>query len=425
MSLYALAKTEDIAAERHFEEDAYAAALEWLEALGADIVSSSLGYREFDSSEVSYTAEQLDGRTTIVAQAVEAAARRGVLCVTAMGNAGLRGISSPADADSAIAVAAVDSTGRRAGFSSVGMWRGARPRPTLAALGVDVLALPPGADRPRPMSGTSMATPLISAAAALILAARPELAPWQIRRALCEAASSAEHPDTLIGYGVPDVRRALLRLGGAVGPLALVERAGVLKVVAYALVPFPLFGAWLQWATEPRHEALRGSIPLRTWGAEPVVLVGELPREVFRNGDTIWARVVLQGSSGEELYGQWSPLQLSPLPPCGMVVPEDVLALPLSAGTRPQLSAQVVPAGQECVVQLPGAYPGTHLPLRAVRLWDAVARQVREYPLPETAHQWGMTQWTLRLSTVGLAAGLYWLEALYDGARLHTLIVLY
>jgi len=426
MATYILGKTEELPAERHIEEDAYAAALEWMEALGVDVVSSSLGYRDFDSTEVSYTAAQLDGRTTIVAQAVEEAARRGVLCVTAMGNDGACGLNSPADADSVIAVAAVDSAGQRVHFSSVGRRQHGILRPSLAAPGIGVLGLLPGQDQPRPLAGTSMATPLVAGAVALLLAARPELPPWRIRQALLETASNAEHPDTLLGYGVPNLVRALLRLGGAVGPPALVESAQSLRAVAFAFVPFPLFGAWLQWGDLPREEAIRGTIPLRSLGTDPLTLFGELPRELLRT-DTVWARVRLVGSAGEELLGRWYLLRLPPSVPCGMVIPPEVLALPAAEQEVLRISPQPVPLGEVCTVSLPGLSPGGRLPLRAVQLWDAVGRHVRRYTLAESTQPWSGTRWTLRLPTAGLAAGVYWLEALYgsNGAeRLFAPIVL-
>ncbi|MDW7996743.1 MAG: S8 family serine peptidase, partial [Bacteroidota bacterium] len=295
---YVLAKTEDIAAERHIEEDAYAAALEWMEALGVDVVSSSLGYRDFDSTEVSYTPEQLDGRTTIVAQALEAAARRGVLCVTAMGNDGRRGLVSPADADSALAIAAVDSLGNRVGFSSVGRWRNGALRPSLAAQGLSVVAAAPGETTTVRASGTSMATPLVAGAVALLMAARPELPPWRIRQALLQTASNATQPDTLLGHGVPNLWRALQALGGAIGPPAMWKRAsGYVRVASYALLPFPLFSGLLQLALEVGGEVVR-NLPLSAWGRERALLYGDLPAALVEGRETLWVRVTVRSAAG-------------------------------------------------------------------------------------------------------------------------------
>ena len=56
-----LAKTEVEGSETRIEEDYFVAAVEWAEAKGADIISSSLGYRDFDYFE--YPFSHLDGKT--------------------------------------------------------------------------------------------------------------------------------------------------------------------------------------------------------------------------------------------------------------------------------------------------------------------------------------------------------------------------
>ena len=74
-----LAKTEYVPTEHHIEEDNYAAALEDMEAMGVNITSSSLGYFTFDSPDTSYTYADMNGHTAICTQAVERAAKLGVL----------------------------------------------------------------------------------------------------------------------------------------------------------------------------------------------------------------------------------------------------------------------------------------------------------------------------------------------------------
>src|ERR1035437_2906327 len=112
---YLLAKTEDNRSETHVEEDNYAAALEWMEAQGVDVTTSSLGYYTFDSGQTSYTYGDMNGRTSICARAVERAVKLGVCCVTAAGNSGGDSASphiiSPGDADTMITCGAVDASG--------------------------------------------------------------------------------------------------------------------------------------------------------------------------------------------------------------------------------------------------------------------------------------------------------------------------
>ena len=59
---------------------AYIEALEWADRMGADVVSTSLGYRNW------YGDDQFDGKTAPISIAASIAARRGLLIVTAMGN---------------------------------------------------------------------------------------------------------------------------------------------------------------------------------------------------------------------------------------------------------------------------------------------------------------------------------------------------
>ena len=85
---FILAKTEDTDSETPVEEDNWAAAAEWAESLGADVISSSLGYLDYDSPFGDYTFADMDGRTAISTRAAEMAAERGVVVVNSAGNSG-------------------------------------------------------------------------------------------------------------------------------------------------------------------------------------------------------------------------------------------------------------------------------------------------------------------------------------------------
>lgn len=69
-------KTEDIPTEQHLEEDNYAAAIEWTESQGTDIVTSSLGYSVFNQpDEENYLFTDFDGKTTITSKWVNKAVK--------------------------------------------------------------------------------------------------------------------------------------------------------------------------------------------------------------------------------------------------------------------------------------------------------------------------------------------------------------
>lgn len=199
---YALAKTERFNRELMLEEDDFVRALEWADSLGADIVSSSLGYFTW------YTYPDMDGDTAVTTRAADIAASRGILVVTAAGNEGplpWPGIIAPADGDSVIAVGAADSLGEVMPFSSRGPTYDGRIKPDVLAMGELVASIRWYEHTgPWPFGGTSGATPLVAGACALILQMNPDWSPIEVREALWSTASHADHPDNDFGWGVID-----------------------------------------------------------------------------------------------------------------------------------------------------------------------------------------------------------------------------
>ncbi len=203
---FLLAKTEIVDQEIQWEEDLYIAALEWGDSLGADVVSSSLGYLDW------YTYEDLDGNTAVTTNAIDYAVSIGIVCVTAAGNEAGNAwnyIITPADADSVIAVGAVDAYGLIAGFSSRGPTYDGRIKPEVCARGIATACAIPFKSGYTTKHGTSLSTPLVAGAAAIILSAHPEWTPMQVREALMMTADQADHPDTAYGYGIIDVWAAI------------------------------------------------------------------------------------------------------------------------------------------------------------------------------------------------------------------------
>jgi serine protease AprX len=215
-----LAKTEDERSETPVEEDYYAEAVEWAEAQGVQLYSCSLGYVFFDSGFKSYTYQDLDGKTTISARATQRAVRLGMLPVVAMGNSGDKPfpyLTSPADADSILAVGALDVNDTIAGFSSRGPTSDGRIKPDVVAPGVYVWA-PDVNGGYFGAGGTSFATPLVSGAAALIMQAHPEASAQAVRKAIIMTGDRTSHPDTAYGYGKINAYAAALQLGTIIAP---------------------------------------------------------------------------------------------------------------------------------------------------------------------------------------------------------------
>ncbi len=234
---FILSKTENISSERHIEEDNYAAAVEWMESLGADVISSSLGYFRFDSTDSSYAYSELNGHSTIVDRAVNEAVSRGVVCVTAAGNSGSapETIISPGDADSVITVGAVLYDGvTPAGFTSRGPREDGKIKPNLAAKGVDVfVANAADPNLYNPGNGTSFATPLVAGTVALFLEEFPELTPWELRNYLETTASQANSPDDTLGFGVPDLFKAMEKAGVIISPISTFKMNKFQRIIAY------------------------------------------------------------------------------------------------------------------------------------------------------------------------------------------------
>jgi hypothetical protein len=210
---YLLAKTEDISSERHVEEDNWVAAAEWADSLGADIISTSLGYSRFDFGEGNYTYEDMNGDSAIITKAADLAARKGILVFASAGNEGSSSwfyITAPADGDSVIAVGGVQPDGSIWAGSSNGPTFDGRIKPDIVAQGISVYSASPNSTNfYTRASGTSLACPLAAGAGAILLSLNPELEPMQIRDILRSTATQSENPDNTIGYGIINLENAL------------------------------------------------------------------------------------------------------------------------------------------------------------------------------------------------------------------------
>jgi hypothetical protein len=211
---FILAKTEDDRSESHIEEDNYAAALEWMENLGVDVTTSSIGYNIFDDTTYSYTYADMNGTTTICAKAANLAFQRGVLTFTAAGNEGgdsWNYIITPADALDIIAAGAVDSSNNLAPWSSRGPTSDGRVKPDVVAQGVEDFGanVAGGYNSYDVGDGTSFATPIASGVGALLLSAYPFLTNVQARNIILETSANSSSPDNNIGYGLISAERAV------------------------------------------------------------------------------------------------------------------------------------------------------------------------------------------------------------------------
>ncbi|MFI7673509.1 S8 family peptidase [Actinophytocola sp. NPDC049390] len=206
-------------------ESAILAGMEWAAANGAKIVNLSLG-----------------GPDTAADDPLELAvaglsAEYGTLFVVAAGNDGGYGaetVSSPASADAALAVGAVDDQDAVAGFSSRGpRVHDAALKPEITAPGVEITAARSRFsgrggrhDRYVTLSGTSMATPHVAGSAALLAQRHPDWTGARLKAALIGSAEpSADAGVYEQGAGRVDAARAVAQDVAATPSTVSVGRA--------------------------------------------------------------------------------------------------------------------------------------------------------------------------------------------------------
>jgi len=211
---FLLYRTEDVNSEYPIEEFNMVCGMERADSAGADVISTSLGYSEFDDASFNHTYAEMNGNTTIAAIGADLAAKKGILFVAAAGNEGGNAwhyIMTPADGDSVLAIGAVNTSGAVGSFSSYGPSSDGQVKPDVASVGVNAMVQSPG-NTVTTGSGTSFACPNMAGLSTILWQAFPEVNNMRIGRALREAGSIAATPNDRIGYGIPDLKAAFGKL---------------------------------------------------------------------------------------------------------------------------------------------------------------------------------------------------------------------
>lgn len=222
---YWLIVAEDTTSEQPVEEDYWAAAVEFADSVGVDVVNSSMGFENFDKPYGEIPAWERNGRTHLVSCTASKMAAKGMILCNGVGNSGegiLTTIIVPADSDNILAVGAVAK-----------MADGDRNKKTETALdkNTDVLFFSSrggtydGRIKPDVMSealftvvkngtvsfnvGTSFSTPVLCGMVACLWQALPELNAFEIMDIVKRSGSKSDTPNSVWGYGVPDFQKAL------------------------------------------------------------------------------------------------------------------------------------------------------------------------------------------------------------------------
>lgn len=215
---FMLFRTEDTSDEFPVEEDFWAAAAEFADSAGADIITSSLGYSYFDDPLLNYKFSDLDGNSAFVTRAADIAASKGILVFCSAGNERNKSwerILAPSDGDSVMCIGAVDENEIISAFSSAGPSADGRVKPDIAAMGVSV-TIQTSPSSVSYASGTSFSCPVMSGMTACLLQAVPAATNAGIMEAVHQSADRFNSPDSLYGYGIPDMSVALKKLQDAV-----------------------------------------------------------------------------------------------------------------------------------------------------------------------------------------------------------------
>ena len=207
---YWLIRAEDTATESLAEEDYWTAAAEFADSLGADIISSSLGYIKFDDKSTSHKYNELDGKQAQISKTASRLASKGIIHVNSAGNEGSgtwKKIGCPADASDILAVGAVNPSRVNATFSSVGPSEDGRVKPDIMSLGSPAAVLSGRGSVVNDM-GTSFAAPIISGMVACLWQAAPKATAYEVMDAIRRSGDNYETPNNVFGYGIPDFEKA-------------------------------------------------------------------------------------------------------------------------------------------------------------------------------------------------------------------------
>ena len=207
---YLLIKSEDSRSEFPIEEDYWAAAVEYADSVGVDVISSSLGYFTFDVGELSHNHAELNGKMAIISRAAHIAGEKGILLFSSAGNEGngdWEKITFPADASDILTVGAVDEDKKKSLFSSAGPTVDGRVKPDVVTQGTGCCVISPEGEISY-ANGTSFATPILAGLGICLWQALPNLTNKEIIALIQQSSSKHSRPNAELGYGIPNIYKA-------------------------------------------------------------------------------------------------------------------------------------------------------------------------------------------------------------------------
>ncbi|MGZ5193365.1 MAG: S8 family peptidase [Kaistella sp.] len=195
--------TEDAYNEIPEEMIYWTEAAEEADRKGVDVISTSLGYYEFDDSRYNMLYADMNGTTSFIARAAQIATEKGIFVLAAAGNEAQKPwkyIITPADNEKVFTIGGVTSTGESSLFSSYGPNAVGVIKPDASARGTGTaMAYNNSATSG---NGTSFATPLAAGGVACLLQAVPAKPLPVLRDLLRQNASLYPGYTAQMGYGI-------------------------------------------------------------------------------------------------------------------------------------------------------------------------------------------------------------------------------
>lgn len=207
-----LLRTEDAATEYPVEEQNWVVAAEFADSAGADMITSSLGYVDFDDPSYNHSYAQRNGNTSIITIGADLAAKKGMIVMNSAGNNGTlandnKYVSCPADGDSVVAVGATDMAGNIATFSSWGPNSAGKIKPNIVSVGQGT-TLANTSGNAASGNGTSFSNPNMAGLILCLWQAFPEFTNMEIIDAVQQSAHLFNNPNERFGYGIPNFKKA-------------------------------------------------------------------------------------------------------------------------------------------------------------------------------------------------------------------------
>ncbi len=287
---YWLVRTENVASEFPIEEHNWVVGAEFADSTGSDMISSSLGYYDFDDPTFNHTYAEFYRNSTMVTRGATMAAKKGMIVMNSAGNEGNKAwkyIGFPADADSVCAVGAVNATGQIAPFSSFGYPGKVKPNIVSVGAGTVIAGFN---NQPASGNGTSFSNPNVAGLIACLWQAFPQFNNMKILDAVYRSSDRYANPDDRFGYGIPNFRKAYEAL----------EKEAQANSVSFA-------NDWLIVTPNPFRDNLKvylktpeaGNVSLRLLDAAGRVIdvvsfeatAGQVRTETFKNHGTLAAGV--------------------------------------------------------------------------------------------------------------------------------------